>query len=162
MERWRIVEGFENYAISDKGNVKNLRFGRIIQPFPDKNGYMIVNLYGNGKMKTLKVHRLVMIAFVSNPERKEQVNHINGNKKDNRLINLEWATQSENQNHRRKVLGKDGGGLKRKKILCIDTGKTYVSIMEAERKTGTYHQHIGDCLRGERKKAGGMRWRLVE
>lgn len=162
MEKWATVKGYENYAVSNYGAVRNTKRNRHIRPFKDKNGYMLVNLYdAENRMRTLKVHRLVLAAFVPNVDMKEQVNHIDGNKANNCLENLEWATQSENQRHRRNVLGKNGGGLDRCKVMCVETGVVYESIMQAERMTTALHQHIGNCLRGERQTAGGYHWKSI-
>lgn len=161
MEQWKTIETHENYAVSTMGNIKNIKFDRPVKPFADKNGYMVVNLYKNGKMETKKVHRIVLSAFTQNTEGKEQVNHLNGVKSDNRLVNLEWSTNSENQRHRRIVLGKNGGGLHQKKVRCVELNVVFASIMDAERKTGVHHQHISKCMNGKRKCAGGMHWEIA-
>ena len=101
-ENWRDVKGYEgDYQISDLGRVKSLKNGkeRIRKLVKDNRGYLHVLLSKNKKVKNILVHRLVAEAFIKNPQGKRTVNHINGVKADNRLSNLEWATQSENIKH---------------------------------------------------------------
>jgi len=113
---WKDIEGYEGlYKISDKGEVKSLpkdhRYGskieRILKPKIDKDGYYGVSLCKNGKVKSKKIHRLVAQMFISNPNNKPTVNHINAIVNDNRLENLEWATHSEQNYHLYKLGLKD-------------------------------------------------------
>jgi hypothetical protein len=100
MELWKDIENYEGkYQISTKGRIRNIKKGNFLTPSPDTKGYTRVNLWGCGGYKTKKVHRLVSLAFIDNPENKEQVNHKNGVKSDNRLENLEWNTSNENIQH---------------------------------------------------------------
>lgn len=99
MEIWKTIKDFENYEISNHGNVRNKKTNKTLKPQMDKNNYSMVNLYLNKKLKTFKIHRLVCNAFLLNPFNKSQVNHINGIKSDNMLKNLEWCTPSENVKH---------------------------------------------------------------
>lgn len=99
-EVWRNVAGFESYyEVSDAGNVRRKGKGGIMKPGTHRDGYKTVVLSISCKSYPRKVHRLVATAFIENPKKKEQVNHINGIKSDNRLVNLEWATRSENTIH---------------------------------------------------------------
>jgi hypothetical protein len=109
MEIWNDVEGYENlYQISNYGKVKSLshinNLGKLRPEcilkdrFTDR-GYNTAVLYNNGKPKTYKVHRLVAKAFIENISNKPHVNHIDGDKKNNFVDNLEWVTISENQKH---------------------------------------------------------------
>lgn len=84
-----------------KGKIGNLIFieGQIMLPSLATNGYPQITLSKNGKSKIFRIHRLMAIAFIPNPENKKEVNHINGIKTDNRIENLEWATKSENAFH---------------------------------------------------------------
>lgn len=99
MENWKDVPGYEGrYQISDFGNVKSLISNRLLKPSQDKFGYVRFNALKNKKSKTLRIHRLVMEVF--NPINSfMQVNHIDGNKLNNRLNNLEWCTDSDNKKH---------------------------------------------------------------
>lgn len=98
------IKGYEDlYAIDEMGNVHSLvttktRRKGILKPHV-KNGYLAVNLYKNGKCKHFYIHRLVAEAFIPNSDGKFYVNHINANKQDNVVGNLEWCTQSENILH---------------------------------------------------------------
>ena len=99
MENWKDVPGYEwLYQISDFGNVKSLISNRLLKPSQDKFGYVRFNALKNKKSKTLRIHRLVMEVF--NPINSfMQVNHIDGNKLNNRLNNLEWCADSDNKKH---------------------------------------------------------------
>ena len=94
---WRPVSGYEGeYAISADGRVWSFRRKIVLRPEEVYNGYLRVTLCVNKEIKHFRVHRLVADAFIPNPDNKPQVNHINGNRKDNRVENLEWATAVEN------------------------------------------------------------------
>lgn len=92
------IETFDHETIRENGRVDNRR-GRFIKPALDKYGYYRATFSHNGQRKTYQVHRLVAKAFIPNPESKPTVNHKNGIKTDNRVENLEWATQSEQKRH---------------------------------------------------------------
>lgn len=122
LEIFREIEGYEHYLVSSWGKVYSIEAarqiyrseGRIYETATRKlreltteetpKGYLRVYLYKNGKRKHHKVHRLVAHAFIPNPEHKSQVNHIDGNKKNNSVTNLEWVTDEENKLHRNKIL----------------------------------------------------------
>lgn len=102
IEIWKDVDCYNgDYQVSNLGRVKSYKCGkeRILNGALNAAGYLRVLLSKNKKSKWWAVHRLVMLSFVSNPESKLEVNHINGVKADNRLDNLEWCTASENAIH---------------------------------------------------------------
>lgn len=199
-EIWKDVKGYEGiYQVSDLGRVKSLerkvlhknRWGlmhktvpeRILKPGYNKAGYESVILCIDGVKQSIRVNRLVAETFLPNPENKEQVNHKNGVRNDNRVDNLEWVTSSENQLHSFRVLGRKPTGLGTtmsdelraklkpywekaktrgcRKVQCIDTGVVYFSIAEASRRTGAIKSNISRCLAGIRPTAGKLRWRYV-
>jgi len=96
-ERWKVVEGYENYEVSDNGNVRNTQTGKIIKQRSDKDGYLRLNISKDKKQKTMSVHRIVAEAFCEKKDGCIEVDHINNDKTDNRAINLRWVTKSENQ-----------------------------------------------------------------
>ncbi len=156
MKEWRRIKGFERYEVSNEGDVRNAE-GNILKPFKTNSGYLQVQLY-NGKARTKKyIHRMVAESFVLNDRNLKEVNHLNGNKKDNRACNLEWCTRSENLIHSCYELK---GHVK--SVRCIETGVVYPSIIEAERATGFYHSSISMCCDGRQKKTHGTHWEFVK
>ena len=101
-EKWMQIENYKNYEISSFGNIKNKTRNFILKPSL-KSGYLnITILNDDGDRKSCKVHRLVALAFIPNPKNKYSVNHIDHNKLNNNLSNLEWATATEQNKHKRK------------------------------------------------------------
>lgn len=147
------------YYVSDTGNVWN-RYGRLLSQYCDKNGYKYVEIKrpDDETRSKYRVHRLVALLYIPNPNNLPQVNHIDGNKANNRRNNLEWVTGSENLLHSRYVLG-HRTGFKDTPVLCVETGKVYRSTRDAWRDTGVNYAHISECANGKRKSAGGYHWR---
>lgn len=103
-EIWKDVVGYEGfYEVSNLGNVRRKGKANNLKGRIHRDGYMLLVLCVNCKGKSFQVHRLVASAFIVNRKNREQVNHKNGIKSDNRLENLEWATRSENAIHAHKI-----------------------------------------------------------
>lgn len=146
-EVWKDIKGFEGkYAVSNFGNVKRLecykRCGvsgktllneRPMKLYKNHNGYYRVCLWGSGKHNMRFIHRLVAEAFLPKVDGKTQVNHIDGNKGNNSVANLEWVTSKENHIHASEM------GLKKSmKVFIVETGEVFNSI-------GTCARHINGC-----------------
>ncbi len=169
MEVWKSIEGFDGaFEVSNKGRIcSNLRTkGHKLKPTADNKGYLRVRVTYKRVKYTLKVHREVAKAFIDNKKNLPQVNHIDGNKKNNHVENLEWVTNKENANHALNTGLWDSviAGAKRhnnqikKPVLAINlqTGekRLFPSVSEAERQLGT--RHVVDVIKGKRNSAKGF------
>ena len=168
-EVWKDIEGYEGlYQVSNYGRIKSLsridarghkRKEKILKLIHDKDGYLLVNLYKNNKVKIHSVHRVVAQAFIPNPDNLPEVNHKIDNfehRSDNRVENLEWCTHEYNCNYgtRNEKLSESNKGKNSKKVKCITTNEVFNSIKDAEEKYGVSHQNISKCCKGKYKSAG--------
>ena len=161
VETFVKIEGFEKYEVSNLGKVRNMKTGKILKPRLHRNGYLMHQFYENNKRKFLYLHRIIAIAFIDNPEEKPQVNHIDENKLNNDLSNLEWCTVRENLVH--------GTRMKRiaeknfKKVIQLDLNdnvlNVFESIKQAGQETGVFATSISACCNGRIKSSGGFKWR---
>lgn len=101
---WKDVPNYEGlYKVSNMGDIWGFKRNKMLTPCNGKDGYKILKLCKNGKIKTVYIHRVVASAFLGNPKNKNQVNHINGIKTDNRASNLEYCTLHQNLLHSYKL-----------------------------------------------------------
>lgn len=165
-----------DHRIRQRNNSEKLYKGKILNTWSDKIGYTIVGLNKHNKYKLKKVHRLVAEAFIPNPENKSDVNHIDGDKSNNIVSNLEWVTRSENMKHAYDTglskpywTGKRGSNSatgRSVKQIDIKTGKIiniYGSMEEAARELHIASpSNIRGCIIGRQKSCAGFKWKYVE
>ena len=170
MEEWRDIKGYEGiYQVSNCGRVKKLlkKNEKLQIAATDKDGYKIIRLWNGNKLKTHKVHRLVALAFLENPNNYPQVNHRDEDKTNNNINNLEWCTPKYNVNYgtrnerasksiskamKGKYIGSKSPNAR--KVVCITTGEIFNSMTQAAEKYNIAYQDISKCCRKKRKSAG--------
>ena len=164
MNEWRPITGFPNYEVSNDGDVVNLVTGRQLKPIRESTGYLHVTLCHEGHHHQTSVHRLVAQEFISNPDSKPFVNHIDGDKTNNQVDNLEWCTQSENMKHAyRTGLQKPipsqiqqslarSAEVRRRPVINLETGTRYESIAECAKAENLNHSAVSFHLAGKAKR----------
>ena len=161
VETFVKVVGFENYEVSNLGKVRNIKSGKVLKPHLNHKGYLKHHLSKNNKLKELFLHRIIATAFIDNPEGKPCVNHIDENKLNNDLSNLEWCTVRENLIHGTRT--KRVAEKLSKKVIQLDLNdnilNVFKSMRQAERETGIDATSISACCNGKRKSAGRFKWR---
>ena len=166
-ETWKPVVGYEGlYEVSSEGIVRNLKTGRILKPFYNTKGYVMVNLTSANNDKTKKlVHRLVAQSFIpNNDQSKTLINHKDENKRNNSVANLEWCTYKYNANYGTRNERVAKGNSKPIQQLDMKTGliiATYPSIKEAVLSTGINRSSISMVAKGKGKTAGGYKWKIA-
>lgn len=170
-EIWKDIENYKGlYQVSNLGRIKSfprngtIKQERILKQTIDNNGYLIVGLHKNNKAKKVCVHWLVASAFIPKKETDEVINHIDGNKLNNTLNNLERCTQSHNVKESIRL------GLQiphnKKPVIQYDLQENFVkewkSACEAERQLKISQANISACCRGVRKTTGKFIWRFKE
>lgn len=176
-EVWRDIEGFDGYQVSNMGRVKNLNYNRtgeerVLQATDNGQKYLVLSLCKDGKKYNKRVHRLVAEAFLPNPDNKPEIDHINTDRRDNRVENLRWCTNKENINNpltirKLSINAKKCEFGKSRSISVEQYSKdgllleTYPSAAEAERQTGINHTSITACCRNQQGSAGSYLWRYA-
>ena len=164
------ITGYENYEVRPNGEVVNVKTGRILKPYKDKDGYFIVYLYNNNSRKTYRVHRLVAEAFIPNPDNLPQVNHKDENPSNNHVGNLEWCTAEYNINygtHNKRATESNINGKKSKTVLQLRKDGSLVrvwpSVSEVKRQLNYNVSGIVNCCNGKPryKTSYGYKWCYV-
>lgn len=162
-EIWKDIEDYNGlYQISSFGRVKSIKNG-IKKTYIDKYGYVYVSLSKNGKIKRFRVHRLVAHAFLFKPKKASVVNHLDGNKTNNCIDNLEWTTPLENNRHAVRM-GLNDCGVKVALLINGKEIKRFKSLADAGRYLGvgrnTIHNQIHNC-KHKNCRTNNIQWVLL-
>ena len=180
-EEWRDIKGFEGYyQVSNLGQIRSVDRkiyqshnqkdsnykSKLRKPTVDKHGYLEINLCKGSKSKKYLVHRLVANAFIPNPNNYPQVNHIDENKHNNFVDNLEWCTPKYNSNYgyrkERIKKARTNNMYNQKAVKCIETGRIFINSYDAERKTGFKARSIRAVCEGKYKTLHGYHWMFID
>lgn len=147
------------YKISPDGQVLNVQTGNLLKGNINSHGYMVFSLTKGGQKKDCKLHRLLAQTFIPNPNNYECINHKDGNKLNNSLVNLEWCTKGYNNFHARTVLNASAD----EKPVCQTTMNgefvaLWASIGKAAKTMRVSPPCIADCCEGRAKSAAGFVW----
>ena len=166
-EIWKDIKGYEGlYQVSNWGNVKSTQYyhgtyERTLKPTKDKDGYLQVILYKDGKRKMHRIHRTVAEAFIPNPDNLPQINHRDENPSNNRVDNIEWCDCKYNINYGTRT--KKASVKKSKTVYQYTMDRKFIkewqSAMEVERELGFYNSYINRCCNGKRKSAYKYIWK---
>lgn len=153
----------KDYEISSRGRVRSLKTNKILKTKIRKDGYVMVTLC-NKRRLDLYVHRVVVFTYSDlipndNPTEKTEVNHINEDKTDNRVENLEWVTPKENVNHGTR--SQRAGEKHRKRVLCVETSQVFDSVTQASQILGITKSNIVSCIKGRLKTIHGYTFKYV-
>ena len=159
-ETWKDIEGYEGlYQVSNLGRVKSLRSGKLLKQYINHQGYSQVTLSLNNVRCLKRVSRLVGYAFLSKTDLQTQINHIDENKLNNSVDNLEWVTPKYNINHGTRTARMQV--TQGTKVTCSN-GKTYMSISQASRELNISISSISQHLSGKRAHVGGYIFKKAE
>lgn len=151
---WKVINKYPKYEVNENGNIRNVRTKKILKPEVCKKwGYLRVRLYVNEReSKHELIHRIVAKTFITNPKNLPEVNHIDENKLNNNVKNLEWCTSKYNSRFSKGIsvimLTKEGAPIK--KFYCIK---------QAQFETGINDSSIIRCCKNRQTVAGGYKWK---
>ena len=163
-EIWLPIKGYEDiYLISNFGRVKNKNTSKVLKERYTTTGCARVNLSKSGEMATHRVHRLVGTHFIPNPDNLPEINHINEDKTDNRVENLEWCDRGYNVNFGSRIEKQKSKVSKPVRQLSKrgEIISSYPSIIQAGRENKLSNSCISACCRGLRHTCGGYVWQYA-
>lgn len=164
------IKDYPDYLISLDGKVFSMISMIFLKPNSNTRGYLSAQLYDKkGSSRRRLIHRLVAETYLPNPENKEQVNHIDGIKSNNCLLNLEWNTSSENNKHafrtglrfvdnKRRQMGKDLLIYRKKLVLDMEGGIYYETMQEAALAVNLHFKILSAMLTGRRKNITNLKY----
>lgn len=161
---WKAVKGFEEkYEVSNKGQVRNVKTKKVLNPFVLKSGDLQVTLYKHGS-KTRRIARLVAEAFIDNPNNYKFIKHLDGNKKNNSSDNLVWSSMKDLDSFEETVKVVKEKNSKAVEMLDLKENVlgTYTSLKECSYKTGISVTSISECANGKVKQVCGKKFKFVE
>ena len=162
VEIWKTIDDWPNYEVSNLGEVRNKNTGAIMKQVLGRDGrYLSVFLCNNGKENTQRVHRLVAEAFLGK-EPDLMVNHIDGNKQNNRADNLEWCTAKENNNHAVANGLNHPGAYQKRPIRVVETGEIFDGVCECADAIKGDFRNIYAALQGKRPSAYGLHYEYAD
>lgn len=160
---FKTIPEFPRYACSEEGVIINQETGKTLSQSINQKGYIQHCISVNGKRHIIFPHRIVAELFIEKVDGKPYVNHKDGNKTNNNKNNLEWCTNSENILHAINTLGiKTFAGINRRAVTCIETGKTFPSIVDAEKETGIPNSWINMICKGKKQSAHGYHFKYAD
>ena len=157
-ECFLAIAGYENYFVSNFGNVKNSKTNRIMKLCNDGKCYKLIKLCKNGKSKTFRVHRLVGKAFLENPDNKKMIDHIDNNPSNNNIKNLRWATPKDNQYNQGKPINNTSGfkGVtfhkqhnKYQALISINAKNKYLGLFETAEEASKVYEKKAKEIHGK-------------
>jgi hypothetical protein len=175
---WLTIERNNNYEVSNVGEIRNKNTKKVLRPYISNKGYYMISLSDKGKSHSYTIHKLVMEQFCRCAMAGEVINHIDGNKLNNNIQNLEYVTQKENMLHawannlcenvRKSIISREHPSKIKtsRAVTQIDLQgneiNTFVAIRDAERETGIHNSLIVKCCKGQLDTVHGYKFQYVE
>lgn len=176
IEIWKEIKDYPTYRVSNLGRVKATKYYSnihkkyydrelILKEKTNKFGYKFVGLSNKNGRKNKSIHRIVAETFIENPNNYNEVNHIDGNKTNNHIDNLEWCTRRDNILHAYMLGLKKGNSKAKYKVIQSLNGKTikiWNNISEIKATLGLDYSSLYQCCNNKRKSCNGFQWQYAK